>query len=382
MIPKIEWVRKNSWRVVSSRAERIQTDSPAAASAPTANSRMVEAFSSVLVRRSPARPAEDRDRRPRGPVARSRAPPLPRPGRRTRRPRRPSPPPIRLRLPGRRGVHPPVAAVVVLEGGGAGGFPAAGVVGGPAAGVGVARPLVGVVAVQVGAAELLEQRLPAVRRRRRGASRPSPSQGSRVPLAGAVLGLGHGSSRPAYQALSRSSTSSWSCVTRAPLHSSRHGQASSAEAFGKAQGEPGRHCSHLIYFHSAANRPRGRRGDHNSPGITWPFLASRASVVPLGIHESAASAGGAPRAVPVVGATGKGSSDRSANSEFRAMLLDVAEPGGGSWCSAMGVARRTVRHHPVGVKSYTRRYHPVIYVDVRLQIVGIRRTSWEFPHKL
>src|SRR5919112_280983 len=33
----------------------------------------------------------------------------------------------------------------------------------------------------------------------------------------------------------------------------------------------------------------------------------------------------------------------------------------------MGVARRTVRHHPVGVKSYTRRYHPVIYVDVRLR---------------
>src|SRR5829696_10185698 len=36
----------------------------------------------------------------------------------------------------------------------------------------------------------------------------------------------------------------------------------------------------------------------------------------------------------------------------------------------MGVARRTVRHHPVGVKSYTRRDHPVIYVDVRLRIRG------------
>src|SRR4029450_7184779 len=56
--------------------------------------------------------------------------------------------------------------------------------------------------------------------------------------------------------------------------------------------------------------------------------------------------------------------------------------GGALWCSAMGVARRTVRHHPVGVKSYTRRDHPVIYVDVRLHIVGIRRTSREFPHKL
>src|SRR5215211_8592705 len=48
----------------------------------------------------------------------------------------------------------------------------------------------------------------------------------------------------------------------------------------------------------------------------------------------------------------------------------------------MGVARRTVRHRPVGVKSYARRDHPVIYVDVRLQIGGNRRTSREFPHKL
>src|SRR5918999_5132537 len=48
----------------------------------------------------------------------------------------------------------------------------------------------------------------------------------------------------------------------------------------------------------------------------------------------------------------------------------------------MGVASRTVRHLLVGVKSYTRRDHPVIYVDVRLQIVGIRRTGREFPHKL
>src|SRR4029453_1586221 len=38
--------------------------------------------------------------------------------------------------------------------------------------------------------------------------------------------------------------------------------------------------------------------------------------------------------------------------------------------------------HPVGVKSYTRRDHPVIYVAVRPKIVGIRRTSTEFPHKL
>jgi hypothetical protein len=49
------------------------------------------------------------------------------------------------------------------------------------------------------------------------------------------------------------------------------------------------------------------------------------------------------------------------------------------WCSAMGVARRTVRHRPVGVKSYTRRDHPVIYVDARLEFVGIRRTPREFP---
>src|SRR4029453_12893488 len=48
----------------------------------------------------------------------------------------------------------------------------------------------------------------------------------------------------------------------------------------------------------------------------------------------------------------------------------------------MGVAHRTVRHRPVGVKSYTRRDHPVIYVDVRPKFVGIRRTSREFPHKL
>ena len=48
----------------------------------------------------------------------------------------------------------------------------------------------------------------------------------------------------------------------------------------------------------------------------------------------------------------------------------------------MGVARRTVRHRPVGVKSYTRRDHPVIYVDVRPRFVGIRRISREFPHKL
>ena len=215
MIPKIEWVRKNSWRVVSSRAERIQTDSPAAARAPTANSRMVEALSSVLVRRSPARPAEDRDRRAAGPWLGVElllflvevvepvglvVPAL-----------------LGVRLPGRRGVHPAVAAVVVFEGGGAGGFPAAGVVGGPAAGVGVARPLVGVVAVQVGAAELLEQRSPPSDAAGAGASRPSPSQGSRASRSPAPSSIsGTGSSRPAYQALSTSSTSSWSCVTRAP----------------------------------------------------------------------------------------------------------------------------------------------------------------------
>ena len=71
---------------------------------------------------------------------------------------------------------------------------------------------------------------------------------------------------------------------------------------------------------------------------------------------------------------------RSANSE-RCFWMSLSR-GEALWCSAMGVARRTVRHHPVGVKSYTRRDHPVIYVDVRPKIVGIRRTSGEFPHKL
>jgi len=101
---------------------------------------------------------------------------------------------------------------------------------------------------------------------------------------------------------------------------------------GEAQGEPGRHCSHLVYFTA---RPDGHAADGgitNLPGITLPFLASRASVLQLGIHEFAASAGGAPRAVPVVGATGKGKlgpnrERRTANSE-RYFLMSLSLGGG------------------------------------------------------
>ena len=152
---------------------------------------------------------------------------------------------------------------------------------------------------------------------------------------------------------------------------------------GEAQGEPGRHCSHLVYFIA---RPDGHAADGgitNLPGITLPFLASRASVLQLGIHEFAASAGGSASSSPCRGGDRKGEArtdPRTANSE-RCFRMSLSR-GEALCCSAMGVARRTVRHHPVGVKSYTGRDHPVIYVDVRLQKVGIRRTSREFPHKL
>jgi hypothetical protein len=166
MIPSVEWTRKNSWRVVSSCAPRIQALSPAASSPP------------------------DHEQQNRGGVQQGARPPQPGPA-------RPRPPPpagprgqrLRVELvllvgvkvlvvvvlvvvpvlgagvPGRRRVHPAVAVLVVVDPDGAGGGPLAGVAGRPAAGVlAVARPLRGVVAVQVGAAELLEQRLAATRR--------------------------------------------------------------------------------------------------------------------------------------------------------------------------------------------------------------------------
>ena len=99
---------------------------------------------------------------------------------------------------------------------------------------------------------------------------------------------------------------------------------------GEAQGEPGRHCSHLIYFIA---RPTGHAADGgitNLPGITLPFLASRASVLQLGIHEFAASAGGSASSSPCRGGDRKGEArtePRTANSE-RCFLMSLSLGGG------------------------------------------------------
>jgi hypothetical protein len=67
----------------------------------------------------------------------------------------------------------------------------------------------------------------------------------------------------------------------------------------------------------------------------------------------------------------RGSSDRdprTANSE-RCFGVRLSR-GEALCCAAMGGSAWTVRHAPVGVKSYTRRDHPVIYVDVPAPEVG------------
>ena len=282
MIPKIEWVRKNSWRVVSSRAERIQTDSPAAASAPTANSRMVEAFSSVLVRRSPARPAEDRDRR--APRARGSESSSSSSSSRSSNPsalRRPSPP--RAPTPTSPGCPP--------------------------TGSGCRRPR-----------RRWRRRLPSGRSRRR----PSRRCRCRAPTRWCRRGAGRrcGAARtaaPRRPAAARPKPPGRRRprvvqVVHIVVELRHEGPPSIADVTGTqaARKPSGRHRENQAaiaatsFISQRGNRPRGRRGDHNLPRITWPFLASRASVLLLGIHESAASAGGAPRAVPVVGATGKG----------------------------------------------------------------------------
>jgi len=79
-------------------------------------------------------------------------------------------------------------------------------------------------------------------------------------------------------------------------------------------------------------RPTGHAADGgitNLPGIVEPFLAGRASVLQLGIHQVRGERWGE-RLEQFLswGRQERGSPDRSANGEFRAILLDVAEPGG------------------------------------------------------
>src|SRR4029434_5218868 len=82
-------------------------------------------------------------------------------------------------------------------------------------------------------------------------------------------------------------------------------------------------------FHSVADRPRGRRGDHELAG-NYLAVPGKPCVSPATRNSRVRGKRWGERLEQSLswGRQERGSPDRTANSEFRAILLDVAEPGG------------------------------------------------------
>jgi hypothetical protein len=96
---------------------------------------------------------------------------------------------------------------------------------------------------------------------------------------------------------------------------------------GKGRTRPPLQPPHL--FQSATNRPRGRRGDHNVPGITRPDLAGCASVLHSEFTSPRQALGGASSS-PCRGGDRKGEArtdPRTANSE-RCFWMSLSLGGG------------------------------------------------------
>jgi hypothetical protein len=135
-------------------------------------------------------------------------------------------------------------------------------------------------------------------------------------------------------------------------------------------------------FHSVASGHAADGGITNPPGNTLYFPASRASVLRPEIHGPRQALGCASSG-PCRGGDRKGEArTETADSEFRAMLLGVAEPGGGSLVQCHGGSASDCTAPP--------RWSQIVYTSISscdlrrcsAQKVGIRRTSREFPPQL
>src|SRR4029453_18337335 len=96
---------------------------------------------------------------------------------------------------------------------------------------------------------------------------------------------------------------------------------------GKGRTRPPLQPPHL--FHSVANRPRGRRGDHEL-ARNYQVVPGKPCVSPATQNSRVRGKRWGERLEQSLswGRQERGSPDRTANSEIRAMPLDVAEPGG------------------------------------------------------